>query len=343
MKSGGKRPGNRAADPAPGELGRFLGRFPETTRKKLLFASLSASTRRAYGGALKAFDEATAGHEITDGLVANYLSGKFAAGRSPSTCAVIVAALRFRAELQRTLAPIGRHTERVLAGIRREGRDRGRGQVDGVGFGQAMSAAAQAAASGGLAGLRDAALIDTMSDGLLRPGEAAALRIEDLTFHPDGSGDLLIRSSKTDSEGRGAVEYLGAPTVARLRAWLEAAGLEDGPLFPRLHRGGSLGESGLSTNTVRRILKRRCAEAGIEGNISGHSLRVGGAQSLAAGGADLVELQTAGRWTSPQMPAHYARGQLAAGGAMARLKYGWTEPEATPPNLLRKKPKRGPP
>ena len=38
---------------------------------------------------------------------------------------------------------------------------------------------------------------------------------------------------------------------------------------------------------------------GIGGRVSGHSLRVGGAQSLAVGGASLVELQTAGRWQSP--------------------------------------------
>ena len=37
------------------------------------------------------------------------------------------------------------------------------------------------------------------------------------------------------------------------------------------------------------------AAVGIEGRVSGHSLRVGGAQSLAAGGASIVEMQTAGR------------------------------------------------
>ena len=47
-----------------------------------------------------------------------------------------------------------------------------------------------------------------------------------------------------------------------------------------------------------------------------------GAQSLAAGGASLVEMQTAGRWQSPSMPGHYARGQLAARGAVARVRYG---------------------
>ena len=45
-------------------------------------------------------------------------------------------------------------------------------------------------------------------------------------------------------------------------------------------------------------------KAGVEGRVSGHSLRVGGAlQSLAAAGASIVEMQTAGRWQqSPSMP-----------------------------------------
>ena len=54
-----------------------------------------------------------------------------------------------------------------------------------------------------------------------------------------------------------------------------------------------------------------------EGRVSGHSLQVGGAQSLAAAGASVVEMQTVGRWQSPSMPAHYVRGQLAARGAQS--------------------------
>ena len=60
----------------------------------------------------------------------------------------------------------------------------------------------------------------------------------------------------------------------------------------------------------------------VKGRVSGHSLRVGGAQSLAAGGASIVEMQTAGRWQSPAMPGHYSRGQLTARGAVARVRYG---------------------
>ena len=50
-------------------------------------------------------------------------------------------------------------------------------------------------------------------------------------------------------------------------------------------------------------------------------LRVGSAQSLAAAGAGLVELQEAGDWQAPTLPAHYARHQLAARGAVAKLRY----------------------
>ena len=42
--------------------------------------------------------------------------------------------------------------------------------------------------------------------------------------------------------------------------------------------------------------------------------------SLAQSGASLVDIQTAGRWKDPGMPAHYARAQFAERGAIARFK-----------------------
>lgn len=74
--------------------------------------------------------------------MASYLSALYAAGKSPSTCSQIVAALRFRAKLGGTASPTGPGTERVLSGIRRLGRDRGRGQVTDVSFYEAITAAA---------------------------------------------------------------------------------------------------------------------------------------------------------------------------------------------------------
>ena len=54
----------------------------------------------------------------------------------------------------------------------------------------------------------------------------------------------------------------------------------------------------LSTQSIRAIIQRRAQDAGIEGRVSGHLLRVGSAQSLTTAGASVVELQTAGRWPS---------------------------------------------
>ena len=77
----------------------------------------------------------------------------------------------------------------------------------------------------------------------------------------------------------------------------------------------------MSTGSVRRVIIQRASAAGIGGRVSGHSLRVGSAQSLAKHGAGLVAMQKAGRWASPEMPARYTRSQAAAEGAVARLRH----------------------
>ena len=72
---------------------------------------------------------------------------------------------------------------------------------------RAADLAAGGAANGGrsLAGLRDAAIIQIMSDALLRVSEAAALDVADVQRQVDGSGPVTVRNSKTDQEGRGHV------------------------------------------------------------------------------------------------------------------------------------------
>ncbi len=291
------------------------------TVRELVTASVSENTRRAYRHALSRIDQHLAGGPLTDGLLADYIAGLHVSGKSPATCSQVIAAVKFRAKLQGSPSPSGPATDRVLAGIRRAGKGRGRGQVQGVQFAQADAAAA-VASDDSLAGMRDSALLAVASDGLLRVSEVAGVQVADISFEIDGTARLTIHQSKTDQEGAGVVLFLGEPTAWRVKTWMDAAGIEDGPVFRRLHRGDSVGKKALSTVSVRNIIKRRCAAAGIDGDVSGHSLRVGGAQSLAAGGASIAEMQTAGRWTSPQMPGHYARGQLAARGAVARIRYG---------------------
>ena len=80
--------------------------------------------------------------------------------------------------------------------------------------------------------------------------------------------------------------------------------------------------SRIDSHSARRIIEKRAHAAGVEGFISGHSLRVGSAVSLAQAGATVVDMQVAGRWKSSQMPAHYAKAELAERGAIARFKDG---------------------
>ena len=199
-------------------------------------------------------------------------------------------------------------------------------------FEAGRSPAVVAASGGGsVRGLRDAALLAVMSDGLLlRVSEAAEIEVADL--EAEGANTLTIRRSKTDQEGEGAVQYIGGPTVDRVRAWLSAAAIADGAMFQRLDRAGRP-RGRLSTVSVRAIVQRRAAEAGIEGRVSGHSLRVGGAQSLAAAGASIVEMQTAGRWQSPsharplrQRPARRPRRGCQAPLRGVGVRGSWRRP-----------------
>ena len=168
---------------------------------------------------------------------------------------------------------------------------------------------------------RDVALVRIASDCLLRVSELTALQVDDVAAEPDGTGRLTVRRSKTDQEGKGAVLFVGEPTMRALRDWLEVGEIERGAVFRRVRRGGNVTDAAISRTSAREIIQARAVAAGIGGRVSGHSARVGTACELASRGAGLVELQTAGRWSSPSMPGLYARAQYAGTGAVARLRY----------------------
>ena len=87
-------------------------------------------------------------------------------------------------------------------------------------------------------------------------------------------------------------------------------------------RGASaFGQSARSSPSAPRPRALPGACRGTRSGSAPGRLRVGSAQSLAAAGAGLVELQEAGDWQAPTMPAHYARHQLAARGAVAKRRY----------------------
>ena len=293
--------------------------------------SAAPATIRAYESALRALDAWLDGRPLTDGLLAEYLQfRRDTDGVSPATLEVVRTAVRFNAKLAGAQSPDGPETALVLRDARRTATGRGRGQVAGIRWEQADAAAAAAVASGRgspAAGIRDAALLAVMSDAMLRVSEASALDWRDITRETDGSGFLTVRRSKTGQEEEDAKLYLGPATMKRLDAWQEVAGTGTGPLFQRLDMAGNPRGS-LSVRSIRTIVARRVADAGIEGRVSGHSLRVGSAQSLVRAGASMAELKQAGRWQSDKMPSHYTRAERAGSGAVARFRYGIEKAES---------------
>ena len=284
--------------------------------KGLIKAGVSENTLRAYRRALDSLSS-WLNAPLDDAVLAEYITHLHQSGKSPSTIAQAVAAVKWQAKNLNITDAVGAITTRTLAGIRREGKDRGRGQVDGLVWNDVVRVCATAEASRTLAGLRDSAMINLMSDCLLRISEVVAVNVGDVK-----SGVLHVRSSKTDQTGRGEALYICESTRRVLRRWLRRSGIERGALFRRVRYHQHLGKGRLSVVGARDAIKRWAHEAGVEGFISGHSLRVGSAVSLARAGATVVDMQTAGRWGSPSMPAHYAKAELAERGAIARFKDG---------------------
>ena len=228
--------------------------------------------------------------------------------------------MEFRAKVAGAASPVGALTRRSLAGFSRLGAARGRGQAAGLQWDDADRIARQATGDG-LTGMRDAAVIAVTSDALLRVSEVAAIEVAHIRPAKAGGATLWVPRSKTDQGGEGATQFIGATTSAYVAKWRAAGGVNDGHLFRGIYRD-QIQPKGIGTKTVTRIIQRRARECGMADGVSGHSLRIGSAQSLAGAGASLVEMQQEGRWKSARMPAHYASGEIAERRATARLRYG---------------------
>lgn len=286
--------------------------------------AISSETRRAYSRALRLIDRQLAGRPMDDLSMSEALSEMVADGAGRATLAQTVAAVRFGARMTGRPDPVGPSCDVVLRAHRRSAPPAR--QVEAVDWDHADDAAAAAASSGDAIGLRDAAIVAVMSDAMLRVSEAASIQVGDIERRVDGAATLTVPQSKTDQDGNGASLYLGSPTMHRVETWMEAArssgaDLAQGPLFRRIRRGQNVTVAPLSVRSIREIVRRSAAAVGIE-RASGHSLRIGGAISLVRAGASVLEAQQAGRWASPLMPAHYARNEIVARGAVARLRYG---------------------
>jgi integrase len=146
--------------------------------------------------------------------------------------------------------------------------------------------------------------------GAFRRSELVALNVEDI--EADAAGvKILIHHSKTDQEGVGAtiavVKGSIACPVAALRAWLNAAAINGGPVFRSVKKGGKLGNR-LIGHSIAEIVKFHAERVGLDPKLfSGHSLRSGFLTSAAKRGASIFKMMDVSRHRSIDTLRDYVR------------------------------------
>ncbi|MCY4258792.1 MAG: tyrosine-type recombinase/integrase [Rhodobacteraceae bacterium] len=271
---------------------------------------LAANTRSAYDRAMDSLDLFCDGRPVTDTSFVEYLEFLFANGRKLSSAKLAIAAVNRRAKRLGRPSPLGEQTDAAMEGYRRT--TIGVAQAPGITWEKLDAIIAQIHRDN--AGLRDIAMLRVMSDCMMRVSEVAALDVGNV-----GTTTIHVHRSKSDQHGEGAELFIGEPTLDAIRFWLLNADITEGPLFRPVYRDIVIPRR-LSVRQIAHVIKARAGEAGFDA--SSHSLRVGTCQSLAEAGASLVEMQQAGRWKDPKMPAYYTRRQMAARGAVAKYRYG---------------------
>ncbi|HZP11567.1 MAG TPA: site-specific integrase [Nevskiaceae bacterium] len=130
-------------------------------------------------------------------------------------------------------------------------------------------------------GVRDRALIVLGYQSSRRRSEISSLDLADVSIH-DAGIEVRVRRSKTDQEGEGLVNWIGAEAnpaacpVRLLRAWLEVRGDRPGPLFWPCRRGGHPWFARLSGQAICEIVQALAAKVGIDpARVGAHSLRAG--------------------------------------------------------------------
>ena len=104
-----------------------------TEAKELIQSSIADSTLKRYQRLSKQIEAWLNGQILTDALLAEYITELHTAGKAPSTIAQVVAAAKWLAK-NHGIDIVGEITQKTLAGIRRKGKERGHGQVDGKGM-----------------------------------------------------------------------------------------------------------------------------------------------------------------------------------------------------------------
>jgi integrase len=162
---------------------------------------------------------------------------------------------------------------------------------------------------------RDKALLLIGFAGAFRRSELVALTCEDITYFDTGI-ELLIRRSKTDQEGLGRTVFIPYAKGSRcpvkaLNAWLELAGISEGPLFRAVNRHDNVVDGkALTPQSVALIVKssvRKMSGDAAAKAVAGHSLRAGYCTEAATVGLQPFQIREQTGHKSDSTLARYIR------------------------------------
>jgi len=153
---------------------------------------------------------------------------------------------------------------------------------------------------------------------------ALHLGVVDISVDSDSHPDCLrvrIKASKTDPYRKGCFIHIGKGSfplcaLQALMAYLVVRGNSGGPLF--LFQDGRPLSRALLTGSLRQILER----AGVPGNFSSHSFRIGAATVAAYRGIPDHLIQALGRWYSNAYKSYISTPSETLASLSSHLTYG---------------------
>ncbi|CDG83220.1 phage integrase family protein [Janthinobacterium agaricidamnosum NBRC 102515 = DSM 9628] len=276
---------------------------PELAQRQRAFlaAATSDNTRRAYRSAIHHFQQWGGVLPATEATVIRYLLA-YAQELNPRTLALRLTALSQWHSYQGFRDPASTPTVRkTMSGIQRlHGKPKKKAKA--LPLEDMQRIAAHLASLDTLKARRDNALLQLGFFGAYRRSELSTLEVAHIAWQAEGIVITLPRS-KTDQLGEGVVKAIpygdGAccPATA-LRTWLEAAGIQSGPLFRTISKWGAVGARALHAGSINTVLEDSAKQAGLDyvPDLSSHSLRRGMATSAHRAGADFLSIKRQGGW-----------------------------------------------
>ena len=171
-----------------------------------------------------------------------------------------------------------------------------------------------------------------------RSDELVNLRVENIEVTPGQGMACYLGRTKGDRQLQGRV--FKCPALSRLcpvtafNAWIDLAGLTEGPVFRKIDRWGNVADESLHADSLIPLLRSLFAEAGVESpeEYSSHSMRRGFAGWTRASGWDIKELMEYVGWKDVKSAMRYL--DASDSSLQARFEQGLTALAPAVPQLL---------